>query len=156
MGLMPISAPACRHGGEEECQHYGDRAHPPVNMENQSQEQRGQNAGEEDAENEPGHGDIDVIQRTFRGIATAAEAAEDAGERPTQGPPLERQRQQPADHQHRGPRPERPGTDVAEAAHGLQRRRCCARIPAPRPCRRAGPSAGRVWPPTRWRLALRS
>ena len=70
----------------------------------------------EEAEDEPGHGNLDVIQRALGGIALAAEAGEDAGEGPPQRPPLEGQRQQPADHQHRGPRPERPGADVAEAA----------------------------------------
>ena len=104
------------HGGEEERQHHGDHAHPPVDREDPGQQQHGENAGDDEADDEPGHGDFDVIQRALGGVAFAAKAAEDAGEGPPQGPPLEGQRQQPADHQHRGPRPERPGTDVAEAA----------------------------------------
>ena len=104
------------HGGEKERQHHGHHAHPQLDSENPCQQHRGQNAGDEETENEPRHGDLDVIQRALGGIAPAAEAAEDAGKGPPQRPPLEGQRQQPTDHQHGGPRPERPGTDIAEAA----------------------------------------
>ena len=114
------------------------------------------------AEDEPGHGDFDVVQRALGGVALAAEAAEDAGEGPPQGPPLKGQRQQPADHQHRGPRPERPGADVAEAADRRSAPLRCQALDLARSVRcaesadSAGWSAGRESLASQsWRTALR-
>ena len=110
------------HGGQKESHEHGNKAHPPVNGEEPDEQQRGHQTEPDKADDEPGHGNFQMIEDAFRRVLAIAETGENAGERTAEGAPLEGEREQATNDEHGGTGPERPGADIAEAADILQRR----------------------------------